>query len=86
MALSLSKKEILWTLGTGGVIYSTPALSGETIYVGSIDGHVYALEALTGKLLWEIKTGGKITASPAVADGIVYVGSHDGKFYAIEYS
>jgi len=84
LAMDLSKKEFLWKFRTGGVINSSPAVSGPVIYVGSNDGHLYALEAYTGKMLWEINTGGKITASPAVADGTVYVGSHNGKFYAIE--
>ncbi len=84
LAMDLSNDEILWKFRTGGVINSSPTLSGTALYVGSNDGHLYAVEALTGKMLWEISTGGKITAAPAVADGTVYVGSHDGKLYAIE--
>jgi len=55
-----------------------------TIYVGSDDGRLYAVDATTGEKLWDILTGGKVTSSPAVADGIVYIGSHDGNVYAIE--
>ncbi len=55
-----------------------------TIYLGSEDGRLYAVDATTGEKLWDIFLGGKITSSPAVADGTVYIGSHDGNLYAIE--
>jgi outer membrane protein assembly factor BamB len=84
LAMNLSNKELLWEFRTGGAIISSPALSGTALYVGSNDGHVYALETRTGKLLWKYGTDGKITASPTVADGTVFIGSHDGKFYALE--
>ena len=55
-----------------------------TVYVGSEDGRLYAVDAATGKKLWDIITGGRITSSPAVADGTVYIGSYDGNLYAIK--
>ena len=84
LSMDLSKHEVLWRFKTGGEIESSPALSGRTLYVGSGDGDLYALDSLTGAKLWEISTGDRITASPAVADGTVYIGSHNGNFYAIK--
>jgi len=52
------------------------------VYVGSGDGHVYALNASTGALLWSYTTGDHVYSSPAVVNGVVYVGSNDGKVYA----
>ena len=53
------------------------------IYVGSDDGHLYALDASSGALLRRYKTDGPVLSSPTVADGVVYVGSGDGHIYAL---
>jgi eukaryotic-like serine/threonine-protein kinase len=66
------------------VFLSSPAIAGGTVYVGSGDHNVYALDAATGALRWKFTTGNVVHASPAVADGVVYVGSWDRDFYAID--
>jgi hypothetical protein len=38
----------LWKFTTGGKVFSSPAVSDGVVYVGSFDGKVYALNALTG--------------------------------------
>ena len=63
---------------------SSPTVDAGTVYVGSGDQHVYALNAATGALKWKFKTGDVVHASPAVANGLVYVGSWDSNFYAID--
>ncbi|MBL8299202.1 MAG: PQQ-like beta-propeller repeat protein [Rhodanobacteraceae bacterium] len=63
---------------------SSPTVVDGTVYFGSGDNHVYALDANTGALRWKFKTGDVVHASPAYADGVIYVGSWDGKFYALD--
>lgn len=63
---------------------SSPAVAGGIVYVGSGDGHVYALAADSGKLVWQFATGDIVHASPAVSEGTVYVGSWDTFFYALD--
>jgi glycine betaine/proline transport system substrate-binding protein len=63
---------------------SSPAVMGNTIYVGSQDGHVYALDASTGDVKWKHFTAGGVYSSPAVLDGIVYIGSTDSYLYALD--
>ncbi len=63
---------------------SSPAVSGGLIYLGSGDGHLYALDAATGQLKWKFATAGVVHSSPAVADGLVYFGSFDSCFYALD--
>ncbi len=77
-----------WKFKAGSYLYSSsPALSGDgsTVYVGSYDDNLYAINTLDGSLKWTFATGGKIvSSSPAIAtDGTIYVGSYDGKLYAI---
>lgn len=66
------------------VFLSSPAVSGGSVYFGSGDGNVYALDATTGAQRWAFKTGDVVHASPAVANGVVYIGSWDSYLYAID--
>ncbi|MBS0658606.1 MAG: PQQ-binding-like beta-propeller repeat protein [Verrucomicrobia bacterium] len=66
------------------VFLSSPAVAGGTVYFGSGDTHVYALDAASGRLRWKFKTDDVVHASPAVADGVVYIGSWDSRFYALD--
>ena len=63
---------------------SSPAIVDGVVYVGSGDGNVYALDALTGRLRWRFQTGDVVHSSPAVVDGVVYVGSWDRYMYALD--
>ena len=63
---------------------SSPTVVQDTVYVGSGDGNVYALDAASGALRWKFRTGGVVHASPAVANGLLYIGSWDSYFYAID--
>ena len=67
----------------GGEVHSSPAIGDDgTIYVGSHDHKVYALNP-DGSLKWSHTTGGEVRSSPAIGgDGTVYVGSYDQKIYA----
>ena len=65
---------------------SYPAIGSDgTIYVGSLDEKLYAINGKTGVKLWEFETGDAVESSPAIAaDGTVYVGSEDYKLFAIK--
>jgi len=75
---------LAWTYQTGGDVYSSPAIGNDgTIYVGSVDGNLYALTP-EGGLRWTYSTNGAVLSSPALAsDGTIYVGSRDHNLYAI---
>lgn len=72
----------LWSYTTGTVEYSSPAVVGGLVYVGSLNDSVYCLNATTGAFVWSYKTGDQVWSSPAVVNGVVFVGSLDGKVYA----
>jgi len=75
----------LWEFETGSVVTSSPAIGSDgTVYVGSKDKKLYAINGKSGVKLWEFETGGDVSSSPAIgSDGTVYVGSYDNKLYAI---
>jgi|GEM_PF-1209962 len=74
-------QDLEWTFpkeGKIGEIRTSPAIGPDgTIYIGSLDGNLYAVNP-DGTSKWEdpFKTGGEIWSSPAVGpDGTIYVGS-----------
>jgi eukaryotic-like serine/threonine-protein kinase len=75
---------VKWKFKADGRIYSSPAVSEGTVYVGANDGAMYAVDADSGKLRWKFQTEARIPGSPAVANGVVYFASYDGKFYAVD--
>jgi eukaryotic-like serine/threonine-protein kinase len=64
-------------------IQSSPAVAGGTVYVGSRDGHLYALGASDGTLKWRYAHDATSWAisSPAVRDSVVFEGSSDAHFF-----
>ncbi len=88
-ALNADTGESRWTFETDKTIVSSPAISEDgTIYFGSWNGRVYALD-MFGNVKWEFKTGGAVSASPLLLsseDGSshIYVGSGDGSMYKFD--
>jgi len=76
--------KIKWQFSTKGQVLSSPAIADGSLYVGSSDHFLYALDASNGALRWKFKTAGRITSSPAVSAGLVYFGSFDSNFYAVD--
>ena len=77
---------IVWKYDTGSKIYTSPAVSDDgTIYIGSGDNYLYALNPnKDDKFEWSFEAGGAILSSPIIGhDGTVYFGSYDNKIYAI---
>jgi hypothetical protein len=69
---------------TKGPVSSSPAIGSDgTVYVGSSDKYLYAINP-NGSQKWRFLTGDAVHSSPAIGtDGTIYVGSDDGYLYAI---
>jgi outer membrane protein assembly factor BamB len=61
---------------------SSPAVSGDYVYVGSDNGTFYCIEAATGKVAWRYYIGVPIKSSPAISGNMVVVSAFDGNVYA----
>lgn len=84
-----------WETPVDGPVSATPVIAENTIYVGSYDGRLYALDLFTGERHWMYETGSAvpepnlqiplgITGSAAVVDGIVYVGDAAAVVHAVD--
>jgi outer membrane protein assembly factor BamB len=73
-----------WRFMTEGDVMSSPTVLGQTVYVGSGDGHLYALDRKTGARRWAFDAANPVTSSPAVGGGAVFFGTRDGHFFAAD--
>jgi outer membrane protein assembly factor BamB len=72
-----------WLYKATGAIKSSLAISDKTLYFGSTNGTMYALNLDDGTRVWTYNTGGSILSSPIVNGDNVYFGSMDNYFYAL---
>jgi outer membrane protein assembly factor BamB len=75
---------VKWKLHTAGQVIASPAVAGDTLFVGSTDHRLYAVDRETGTVKWKFNAEGRVTSSAAVAEGVVYFASYDGNFYAVD--
>ncbi len=75
-----------WQFKSEDEIRSSPAVMGTTVYVGSYDTNLWALNLETGALVWKHATSGGIASSPVVdeTNKTVMFGSEDGSFYSVD--
>src|SRR5438105_5037593 len=77
---------VKWKFHAGGYVISSPAVAGSTIYVGSTNGSLYAVDLESGTQKWKFEAKSRIASSPAIEAGIVYFGAYDGNFFALSAS
>jgi len=88
LPLDFFGSKTLWNYTTRGEVFSSPAVRGDVVYVGSNDKKFYALNASTGYQIWNHSMNHVIISSPVLSPkgDVVYVGSNDKKFYALNTS
>jgi outer membrane protein assembly factor BamB len=81
-------------LGNGSILAAQPIVYSGTLYVGSWDGFLYAMNAADGSLLWKKDLGrtssklcapdtAGISSAPVVTRDALYIGGGDDKLYAL---
>jgi outer membrane protein assembly factor BamB len=73
-----------WRFATEGDGISSPVVVGDRVYAGSGDGHLYALDRLTGERSWTFDAHSAIHSSPAVENGLVFFATRDGALVAVD--
>ncbi len=89
--LSLRKDsgELNWSLKKEGRVRNrlpkaAPLLDSQRLYLGSGDGHFYALDKKTGQVIWNKALGKGIYASPAMTTHLIYVITLDKILYRLD--
>lgn len=85
-AISMRDGKVLWEHISHGYPYmaSSPAVVGDEVVYHTMDGHVYVLDARTGRLRWSWDGHSAIESSPIVRNGIDYFGTWNGGIYALD--
>lgn len=79
------KLELLWTFSRDRDGFEAAAVIADgTIFAGSTEGMLYAIDLASGAKKWEYKTESGFSASPAVSNGRVYAGDMEGRFYCLD--
>lgn len=71
-----------WKASIGNILASEAVVVDGTVYIGSYDGNLYALDARTGAKQWEYASG-SVAESATVVNGIVYFSDARGLLYAL---
>jgi len=63
-----------------------PAVAGDLLVIGTLDGHVYAYDAKTGKPRWTAELTSEVIDAPVIDKGLVVVRTQDGNLYGLDSS
>jgi outer membrane protein assembly factor BamB len=79
-----SSAKLLWQFKAGGAVYSSPLPSGKSLYIGSDDGKLYALDRQSGEVRWTFAADGPIRSTAAADGENVYLADRTGGLYALD--
>lgn len=65
-------------------LFSSPAVYDGTLYFGSTDRSVYAVDVTDGTERWSTRTDAQVNVSPTVADDVVYIGNGSSTVLALD--
>src|SRR4029453_4889704 len=88
-AFTAASGNLRWHFKAGGLVKGAISQSGNRVYFGAYDTHVYALDLHTGKQIWRassqprIGRTGTFYANAASAYGRVYIGATDGEMFSL---
>jgi eukaryotic-like serine/threonine-protein kinase len=78
-----NSKQVLWSFDTEGPVRSTPVIVGETLFIGSDSGFLYALNKRSGTLKWKFKADSAIASDPQPSETQLFFTTKKGSIYAL---
>lgn len=79
------KHGMLWRRSDNSVRWGGgPAVDGDLLVVGGLDGQLYGLSASDGSDRWNVQLSSEIVATPAIAQGVVVVRTNDGRLIGLD--
>jgi len=75
---------VRWHLDTGAPVIASPIVRKKSVYVGSTNGRLFALDRRTGKARWSFEAGSPIRAAVALAENALFLGTKDGQLRSLD--
>ncbi len=75
---------VKWRFQAKRAITSAPLVDHGVVYITSVDGYAYALDAKSGWVIWRFRMDKGSISSPIKVDNNLYFGSADGNLYSLE--
>ncbi|MBI2619004.1 MAG: PQQ-binding-like beta-propeller repeat protein [Ignavibacteriales bacterium] len=72
-----SSGDLKWKFPTKAILNSAPLVSGDFLFVGSMDRVLYTLDRSSGKEVWRFQSEGRIRVSPVAWGDFLLVTSED---------
>lgn len=57
---------VKWTFTTNGRVIAAPVIQNDTLFIGSLDGYFYAIDATTGNEIWKYNTANEIRTTAVI--------------------
>jgi outer membrane protein assembly factor BamB/tetratricopeptide (TPR) repeat protein len=76
----------LWTFDLGSVLRSAPLIVGDSMYVATSSGQIFAFDLAGGELLWQYPAEsptGSFRSTPAFADDVIYAVTAEGMMHLV---
>jgi eukaryotic-like serine/threonine-protein kinase len=79
--------ELQWSFEAEQSFWSPPVADGKTLFIGSLDRKLYALDASSGEKVWQKDLGAAILCSPVTGTDLpLFVAAFDGSLLALDKS
>lgn len=85
-AVDANTGSIIWKALDHKGFYSSPIVSGNSVFTTCFDSYMYALNAKTGAVLWKSLIYPNSNTTSTLAEGNVFVGGGTGNLYALNAS
>lgn len=72
-----------WRFKTASIVWSSPVIYNETVYIGSNEGTVYGIGLREGRKQCSFHVGGAIFSSPVISDTLLYIGGDNSFLQAV---
>lgn len=74
----------IWSSGISAKISGGLTVAYETVFLGTENGEVIALDAKTGDIKWQTAVKGEVIAAPAVDEGTLLINTSSGTLFALD--
>ena len=87
-SIDLRTTSLNWNFSTGAQnpecdLPKAPVTNGKQVFIAGLDGVVYALDALSGRVTWKLKLPAAASTGLALKDKTIYVGTNDQRVYSL---